>query len=94
MAFLLMPLFCLGGIGVPALQSLVTARVDGDHQGRAQGLLASMTSLASIIGPLAISTIYFASRDFFPGLVWVLGATLYVLCLPVAFTRRPRNAPA
>jgi DHA1 family tetracycline resistance protein-like MFS transporter len=94
MAFLLMPLFCLGGIGAPALQSLVTGRVDSDHQGRAQGLLASMTSLASIIGPLAISTIYFASRDVFPGLVWVLGAGFYVLCLPVAFTRRSKDAPA
>lgn len=86
MVFLLMPLFCLGGIGVPALQSLVTARVDGDHQGRMQGLLASMTSLASIIGPLAISTVYFASRDVFPGLVWVLGAAFYLFCLPLAFS--------
>ncbi len=94
MAFLLMPLFCLGGIGAPALQSLVTGRVDNDHQGRAQGLLASMTSLASIIGPPAISTIYFASRDVFPGLVWVLGAGFYVVCLPVAFTRRSKDAPA
>ena len=86
MVFLLMPLFCLGGIGAPALQSLVTARVDGDHQGRMQGLLASMTSLASIIGPLAISTVYFASRDTFPGLVWILGAAFYLFCLPLAFS--------
>jgi DHA1 family tetracycline resistance protein-like MFS transporter len=84
MAFLLMPLFCLGGIGAPALQSLATGSVDNKNQGRLQGLLASATSLASIVGPLAISTIYLASRDVFPGLVWVLGAALYGLCLPVA----------
>lgn len=90
MAFLLMPLFCLGGIGAPALQSLVTSQVDGDHQGRIQGLLASATSLASIVGPLAISIIYFASRDVFPGLVWILGAALYLLCLPVALSPRQK----
>ena len=83
-AFLLLPVFCLGGIGQPALQSLVSGQVGEDQQGRLQGVLASMASLASIIGPVAISQIYFASRGVFPGLVWVLGAALYVLCLPVA----------
>jgi DHA1 family tetracycline resistance protein-like MFS transporter len=83
-AFLLLPVFCLGGIGQPALQSLVSGQVGEDQQGRLQGVLASMASLASIIGPVAISQIYFASRGVFPGLVWVLGAALYLLCLPVA----------
>ncbi|MFP3547064.1 Tet(A)/Tet(B)/Tet(C) family tetracycline efflux MFS transporter [Rhizobium sp. SIMBA_035] len=89
MVFFLMPLFCLGGIGAPALQSLVTANVDAEAQGRVQGLLASMVSLASIAGSLAISTIYFASRDIFPGLVWVLGAAVYLGLLPLIFSRRP-----
>jgi DHA1 family tetracycline resistance protein-like MFS transporter len=89
-AFLLMPLFCLGGIGAPAMQAVVTARVSQDQQGRLQGLLASTASLATIVGPPVISTLYFASRDFFPGLVWVLGAALYVFCLPVVFRRRFR----
>jgi DHA1 family tetracycline resistance protein-like MFS transporter len=48
-----------------------------------------MVSLASIAGPLAISTIYFASRDVFPGLVWVLGAAVYLGLLPLIFSRRP-----
>jgi DHA1 family tetracycline resistance protein-like MFS transporter len=47
-----------------------------------------MASLASIVGPLAISTVYFASRDVFPGLVWILGAAFYLLCLPVALKGR------
>lgn len=88
-----MPPFCLGGVGAPALQSLVTGGVDDDHQGRMQGLLASIASLTSIVGPLAISTVYFASSDVFPGLVWVLGAACYLLCLPVALAR-PQAAGA
>ncbi|MYM22924.1 Tet(A)/Tet(B)/Tet(C) family tetracycline efflux MFS transporter [Duganella sp. FT135W] len=82
-AFALMPLFCLGGIGAPALQSLVSGRVGSDQQGKLQGVLASTASLASVIGPVGISTIYFASRGSFPGLVWLIGASLYLLCLPV-----------
>ena len=94
MAFLLMPLFCLGGLGAPALQSLLTARVDAEHQGRLQGVLASMTSLASIFGPLLTSVLYFASRDAIPGLVWMVGAGLYLLCLPFVLRGFARPAPA
>jgi DHA1 family tetracycline resistance protein-like MFS transporter len=93
-AFLLLPVFCLGGIGQPALQSLVSGQVGEDQQGRLQGVLASMASLASIIGPVAISQIYFASRGVFPGLVWVLGAALYLLCLPVALGIAPHHRHA
>lgn len=87
MAFCLYPLFCLGGIGEPALKSLMTARVSNENQGQLQGVLASLMSLASIFGPLGASAVYGASRGFFPGLVWVLGATLYLLCVPVVFRK-------
>jgi len=87
-AFLLFPLFCLGGIGQPALLSLMTQRVSADDQGRLQGVLSSLTSLASVIAPLAISEIYFASRTVFPGLIWILGAVLYLACMPVLFANR------
>lgn len=87
MVFALLPLFCLGGIGAPALQSLMTSRVPADRQGRLQGLLSSMTSLASIFGPLLISTVYFMSRSTFPGLVWIAGAALYWLCVPALLLR-------
>jgi DHA1 family tetracycline resistance protein-like MFS transporter len=90
LVFFLFPLFCLGGVGQPALLSLMTKRVGPDEQGRLQGVLTSLTSLASMIAPLAISEIYFASRHVFPGLVWVLGASLYLLCVPVLFANRER----
>ncbi len=93
-AFLLFPLFCLGGIGQPALLSLMTKRVEADEQGRLQGVLGSLTSLASMIAPLAISEIYFASRSVFPGLVWVLGAVLLFACMPVLFASRRRASDA
>jgi hypothetical protein len=35
------------------------------------------------VGPLLISAVYFAYRATFPGLVWLGGATLYLLALPL-----------
>ncbi|MEZ2332395.1 TCR/Tet family MFS transporter [Mesorhizobium sp. RCC_202] len=95
MAFALLPLFCLGGIGSPALQSLLTARIGADHQGRLQGVLTSLMSLVSVVGPLAIAMLYFRTRAFFPGLVWIAGAALYALCLPLLLARpAPRDEAA
>lgn len=83
MAFLLLPMFCLGSVGQPSIQSLLSAQVGEDQQGRLQGVLASAASLASVIAPVIISQIYFASRGVFPGLVWTLGAALGLVCLPI-----------
>lgn len=92
MAFLLLPVFCLGGIGQPALQSLLSRQVDEDQQGRLQGVLASLVSLASVIGPVVIAQAYFASRGWFPGLVWALGAVLGLMCLPIFLAKPPAGA--
>jgi DHA1 family tetracycline resistance protein-like MFS transporter len=93
-AFAVMPLFCLGGVGFPALQSLLTRQADAHNQGRLQGVLASLLSLTSIVGPLAISAVYFASRDRFPGLVWVAAAAMYLITLPslIKLSAKPRAA--
>ena len=63
MIFAIMPLFALGGIGVPALQSLATRQVDESQQGQFQGVLASAVSLASIVAPLAFSSFYFVVQS-------------------------------
>ncbi len=91
MPFALMPLFCLGAIGLPALQSLLAQRVDAQNQGKLQGVLASLLSLTSIVGPVVISDVYFATRTTFPGLVWLAGAALYLFTLPILVNLR-RNA--
>ena len=60
MLFALAPFFALGGIGMPALQSLTTTQVDADRQGQLQGVLASLVSLSAVFGPLFFATVYFA----------------------------------
>lgn len=88
-AFALMPLFSLGGVGAPALQAMLSNSVAPNQQGRLQGLLASVASIATVIAPVAISAIYFMSRHRFPGLAWMIGAALYLLCLPAVIRRPP-----
>ena len=94
--FALAPLFALGGIGMPALQSLVTTQVDADRQGQLQGVLASLVSLSAVFGPLFFSFSYFAIRGTWPGLIWIIGAAIYLLALPLmlGIRRPPRRQTA
>ncbi len=94
--FALGPLFALGGIGMPALQSLITQQVDADNQGKLQGVLASLVSLAAVFGPLFFSTVYFAIKPQWPGAIWVIGGAVYLLAIPLlfAFGKRGKVAAA
>jgi DHA1 family tetracycline resistance protein-like MFS transporter len=94
--FALAPLFALGGIGMPALQSLTTSQVGPDKQGQLQGVLASLVSLASVFGPVFFSFSYYAVQGTWPGLIWMIGAAIYLLALPLmlGIKRRPVAALA
>lgn len=92
--FALAPLFALGGIGMPALQSLTTTQVGPDQQGQLQGVLASLVSLAAVFGPLFFSFAYFGIRDDWPGMVWIIGAGIYLLALPLMLGIKRRRAGA
>lgn len=83
--FVLCPLYAMGGIGMPALQSLITRQVDADNQGKLQGVLASLVSLAAVFGPLFFSTVYFAIKPQWPGAIWIVGAAVYLLAIPLLF---------
>ncbi|MEQ1770686.1 MAG: Tet(A)/Tet(B)/Tet(C) family tetracycline efflux MFS transporter [Devosia sp.] len=90
--FVLLPIYAMGGVGVPALQSLTTQQADADKQGQLQGVMSSVVSLASIFGPLFFATIYFASVTSWPGLTWLVAAVIYLICLPVIFTIRSKRS--
>lgn len=79
MVFAIMPVLVLGGVGVPALQSLVTRQVDESQQGQFQGVLQSAMSLASIIAPLAFSSFYFVFKVQWPGAIWLSVIVLYAI---------------
>ena len=88
MIFAIMPVFALGGIGVPALQSLATRQVSADLQGQFQGVLASTVSLASIAAPLGFSSVYVLMRQQWPGAIWLAVVAIYALAIPLVLGLR------
>ncbi|CDZ47962.1 TCR/Tet family MFS transporter [Neorhizobium galegae] len=94
MIFAIMPVFALGGIGVPALQSLATRQVDESQQGQFQGVLASAVSLASIVGPLAFSSFYFVVQEQWPGAIWLSVVAVYAASIPLVLGLRLKKPAA
>jgi MFS transporter, DHA1 family, tetracycline resistance protein len=73
--------YALGGIAGPAIQGIVSTNVPANEQGELQGLLASLMSITSIIGPVLMTTLfaYFTSNDapmYFPGAPFLMGGFL------------------
>ncbi len=83
MAFAIMPVFALGSIGTPALQSLATLQVSAEQQGQFQGILSSAVSLASVIAPLFFSIAYFSVQDSWPGAIWLSVIAINAIAVPV-----------
>jgi MFS transporter, DHA1 family, tetracycline resistance protein len=92
MAFALAPLFALGALGLPALQSLTTRQVSEERQGELQGVVASVGSLTAVVGPLVASIVYSSTKAWWMGGVWVAGAALYIFCVPVFNSRALRTS--
>ena len=89
--FAAMPLFALGGIGVPALQALATRQVAEDRQGQFQGVLASAVSLASIVAPLGFASLYALVRDGWPGAVWLSVVAVQAVAAAIVLALRFRK---
>ncbi|PDS77659.1 TCR/Tet family MFS transporter [Rhizobium sp. L43] len=92
MIFAIMPVFTLGGIGVPALQSLATRQVDEKGHGQFQGVLASAVSLASIVAPLGFSSVYFLVRQQWPGAIWLSVVAVYATAVPLVLVLRLKTS--
>ncbi|MCP9482731.1 TCR/Tet family MFS transporter [Shimia sp. CNT1-13L.2] len=75
------PVSALGALGMPALQAIMSRRVPDDAQGELQGVLTSLTSLATILAPLMMTQTfaYFtkpAAPVYAPGAPFILSACL------------------
>lgn len=88
MVFAIVPIVALTGIGTPALQALATRLVDESRQGQFQGVLASAVSLASVVGPLVFSSLYFVVRARWPGAIWLSAVAVSLLAVPLVLTLR------
>ena len=91
-----LPVSALWAIAAPATQALITRQVGSDAQGRVQGALMSLTSLAGIAGP----PVFAGSFGFFigqrapvhlPGAPFYIASALLVVAVAVAWRHAPRD---
>jgi DHA1 family tetracycline resistance protein-like MFS transporter len=93
-----LPISALWGVAAPATQSLITRQVDAGAQGRVQGALMSLVSLAGVFAPLAFAGtfgLFISDRApvHLPGAAWFLAALLLFGALLVGW-RFARATPA
>ena len=85
------------GMTLPALQSLMSLRVDDDAQGELQGAIASTLSSTAIIGPLVMTQTFAHFADdqglYFPGAPFVISlASLVTAIIILWFSLRHKTA--
>jgi MFS transporter, DHA1 family, tetracycline resistance protein len=92
------PVMALWGIATPSLQALMTRLVDPTEQGRLQGALASLTGLASLIGPTLFPQIFAASVSthstlkLTPGAAFLTAALIVLVAMVLAWrTTQPQT---
>lgn len=93
------PFLCLGGLAGPPAQSMITHQVGPREQGRLQGALTSLQSLAGIFGPALFANVFalfigsHAPTHRLPGVAFVLAAALAFAALLLT-ARATRSMPA
>jgi len=96
-----MPVAALWGVSGPAAQAMMTRHVDPREQGRLQGALASLASIAGIVGPTLFTRAFAAVAErrlhgVWAGVTFWLAAAILVLAGLLAWraTRSERLAVA
>jgi MFS transporter, DHA1 family, tetracycline resistance protein len=100
-AMVAIPFIALWGVAGPAMQSLMSQRVDASSQGKLQGAVNSLRALTGMPGPVVFSQVFSAAisaemRVHVPGAPYFLAALLLLcaLLVAVAVTRRQAVAAA
>lgn len=83
--------YALAGITGPAIQGIVSTQVAANEQGELQGIMTGFMSLASIIGPLLMSYLFFFFTQknapiYFPGAPFMMGA--FLTCIAILICRQ------
>jgi len=95
------PVMAVWGIATPSLQAIMTRLVDPTEQGRLQGSLASLTGMASLLGPALFTQIFAASvsthSEFrvLPGAAFLTAAFIVLVAMVLAWrTTQPQAMAA
>jgi len=77
-------LLALGGLAVPSVRAMVSARGDADTQGEMQGVLTAVEGLTAVVAPLLTAWLFYAFTSpalpvHFAGAPFVLAAGAAVM---------------
>lgn len=98
MIFAAIPFVALWGIAGPAMQSLMSRRVDASSQGKLQGAINSLRALTGMVGPLLFTQVFTLAISaraniHLPGAPYVLAAiVLFSSFALAAYVARPSEA--
>lgn len=84
-------------LAYPSLNAMLSRRVDASNQGALQGGMASIASVAAILGPLSLTqTLAYGAEHGFPGAAFALAAvlTLVAVGIVLVFLLRRGAEPA
>lgn len=96
------PLLAAWGFAKPAVQALITQRVPADRQGRLQGAITSLASVAGVFGPWTFAAVFASfigdgAVAYLPGAAFALAALVLLVAIGLALrVARPAlpQAPA
>lgn len=92
MMLALTPFSAIGAVVAPAMQSFASRVASDDQQGELQGVLTSITSVAAIISPLLMTSVFSFGTDgarHFPGAPFLVACVLMLVSW--ALFRRQRT---
>lgn len=96
MVAIFLPIAALSDMAPPLLTAFAANRVGEDQQGLVQGVIASLSSVAAVAAPLALTGVFErfvnAAGLYLPGAPYLVGAALILAIVPLIW-RLPR-APA
>lgn len=82
-----LPIAALSDMAPPLMTAFAANRVGDDQQGLVQGVIASLSSVAAVAAPIALTGIFETFVDdqgiYFPGAPYVVGAVLVLAILPL-----------
>ena len=91
------PFIALWGVAGPAMQSLMSQRVDASSQGKLQGAINSLRALTGMVGPVLFTQVFSATiakdaKWHVPGAAYYLAATLLLSAMVAAVVVTRRHA--